>query len=106
MCCARCHWRCLLDVQFANAIDALQTCDDVEELKLVSCGSERPVVALNKHLSACNGPYFDQHCIPANAYTSTYTALQQKQVRSVSCTLWSYSSIHTSSVYDCSTAEL
>eukprot|EP00953_Heterococcus_sp_UTEX-ZZ885_P027712 14834-Heterococcus_DN1.PRE.2 len=76
----RCHWRCLLDVQFANSVDALQAFDDVEELKLVSCCSDRPIVALNKPLSACNGPYYDQQSIPVKAYTSNYTALQQKQM--------------------------
>jgi hypothetical protein len=77
--CARCHWRCVLDVQFASAVDAVQSPDVVDELKRVSCGSKRSIVALSKPLTACRGPYYEQHCIPANAYTSTYTTLQQKQ---------------------------
>jgi hypothetical protein len=87
VCCARCHWRCLLDVQFANSVDALQASDDVDDLKLVSCGIERPVIALNKPLDACKGPYYDQQSVPANAYTSIYATLQQQQVCSVVCRL-------------------
>jgi hypothetical protein len=81
----------VLDVQFATAVDAVQSPDVVEVLKLVSCGSKRPTVALSKPLSACKGPSYNQHSIPVNADTSTYTALQQKQkqVRSVTCTLLS-----------------
>jgi hypothetical protein len=72
-------------VQFANAVDALQASDDVDDMKLLSCSSGRSVIALNKPMSACKGPYYDQQSIPVNAYTSIYTALQQKQVRMVFC---------------------
>jgi hypothetical protein len=102
VCYTRCHWRCLLDVQYANAVDALQASDDVEDMKLVSCGGERPIVALNKPLDACKGPYHDQHCMPANAYTNTYSALQQKQVCIVTSTLCSFMYAHLA--YPSSTA--
>eukprot|EP00953_Heterococcus_sp_UTEX-ZZ885_P013234 7563-Heterococcus_DN1.PRE.4 len=81
-----CYWQCLLDLRFSEPLDADAVPDVIDDLKLVSYSTQRPLVVLKKPCNFYRGGYYGQYSAPINSsYTSLYYALQHKQ--SLQCML-------------------